>query len=155
MALSGVRPAETSVAELRESPSPRPSPVRTSDSIRVSGDRTLDQVILDYLAAEGSPEQIDLTFSPAPEFVSGRRIDVRLRAELAMSRRPVAGASVQIRILSSAKAIPVFAGRTGPDGGCAVNFLMPTVLPGAAAAVVRLTSQAGSTEIQYPVRRGA
>jgi len=155
MALSGVRPAESSAAELRESPAPRPSSARTSDSIRVSGDRTLDQVILAYLASEGSPEQIDLTFSPAPEFVSGRRIDVRLRAELTMSRRPVAGASVQIRILSSAKAIPVFAGRTGPDGGCAVNFLMPTVPPGAAAAVVRLASPAGSTEIQYPVRRSA
>ena len=156
MALTGVRPADAlPVAELRESPVDRPSPARQSDSVRVSGDRTLDQVILDYLAAEGSPEQIDLTFSPAPEFVSGRRIDVRLRAELTLSRRPIAGASVQIRILSSAKAVPVFQGRTGPDGGCAVNFLMPAIPPGAAAAVVRLTSTAGSTEIQYPVRRGA
>jgi hypothetical protein len=156
MALTGVRPAEAlPVTELRESPVERPSPARQSDSVRISGDRTLDQVILDYLAAEGSPEQIDLTFSPAPEFVSGRRIDVRLRAELTLSRRPIAGASVQIRILSSAKAVPVFQGRTGPDGGCAVNFLMPAVPAGAAAAVVRLTSTAGSTEIQYPVRRGA
>jgi hypothetical protein len=155
MALSGIRPAEASPTELRESPVERPSPPRQSDSVRVSGDRTLDQVILDFLAAEGSPEQIDLTFSPAPEFVSGRRIDVRLRAELTLSRRPIAGASVQIRILSSAKAVPVFQGRTGPDGGCAINFLMPAVPEGAAAAVVRLTSTAGSTEIQYPVRRGA
>ncbi len=156
MALSGVRPAEKlPVAELRESAVERPSPARPSDSLRVSGDRTLDQVILDYLASEGSPEQIDLTFSPAPEFVSGRRVDVRLRAELTLSRRPVAGASVQIRILSSAKPMPVFQGRTGPDGGCAVNFLMPAVSSGAAAAVVRLTSTAGSTEIQYPVRKGA
>jgi hypothetical protein len=156
MALTGLRPAEAlPVAELRESPVERPSAPRQSDSVRVSGDRTLDQVILDYLASEGSPEQIDLTFSPAPEFVSGRRIDVRLRAELTLSRRPIAGASVQIRILSSAKAVPVFQGRTGPDGGCAINFLMPAVPAGAAAAVVRLTSTAGSTEIQYPVRRGA
>lgn len=119
-----------------------------------AGDRTLDQVILDYLASEGSPEQIDLTFSPAPEFVSGKRVNVRLRAELAPSRRPVAGASVQIRVLSSAKPVPVFAGMTGPDGGCEVAFLMPTIPAGTAAAVVRLTSAAGSTEIQYPVRRG-
>jgi hypothetical protein len=110
-------------------------------------------VILEYLAAEGSPEQIDLTFSPTPEFVVGRRIDVRLRAELALSRRPVAGASVQIRVLSAAKPVPVFQGRTGPDGACAIAFLMPQIPVGAAAAVVRLTSAAGSTEIQYPVRR--
>ena len=142
-------------SELREQVMPRVSPGRPSDSPRASGDRTLDQVILDYLASEGSPEQIDLTFSPAPEFVSGKRVDVRLRAELAFSRRPVAGASVQIRVLSSAKPLPVFQGRTGPDGGCAVAFQMPAIPSGAAAAVVRLTSAAGSTEIQYPVRRGA
>ena len=155
MALSAARPAAvTPPAELRESPVPaRPSPVRPSDAPRSSGDRTLDQVILEYLAAEDSPEQIDLTFSPTPEFVAGRRIDVRLRAELANSRRPVAGASVQIRVLSAAKPVPVFQGRTGPDGACAVAFLMPQIPVGAAAAVVRLTSPAGSTEIQYPIRR--
>jgi hypothetical protein len=142
-------------SEVRETPAPRTSPRRSSDTPRTSGDRTLDQVILDYLASEGSPEQIDVTFSPVPEFVPGRRVEVRLRAELAQSRRPVAGASVQIRVLSAAKPVPVFQGRTGPDGGCAVAFVMPQVSSGAAAAVVRLTSPAGSTEIQYPVRRGS
>jgi hypothetical protein len=153
MTLSGSRPASpTPPGEVRESGSGR-SASRPSDAPRSSGDRTLDQVILDYLAAEGSPEQIDLTFSPTPEFVAGRRVDVRMRAELALSRRPVAGASVQIRVLSAAKPVPVFQGRTGPDGACAIAFLMPQVPVGAAAAVVRLTSPAGSTEIQYPVRR--
>lgn len=156
MALGGALPAPPGAAssELRESGGARPTPWRGSEATRLSGDRTLDQVILEYLASEGSPEQIDLTFSPSPEFVSGRRVDVRIRAELAQSRRPVAGASVQIRLISSGKPIPVFQGRTGPDGGCAVAFLMPNVPAGAAAAVVRLTSAAGSTEIQYPVRKG-
>lgn len=155
MALGGeASRAPSGVSELREQVMPRTSPRRSSDSARVSGDRTLDQVILDYLAAEGSPEQIDLTFSPAPDFVSGKRVEVRLRAELALSRRPVAGASIQIRVLSSSRALPVFQGRTGPDGGCSVSFQMPTIPSGAAAAVVRLTSDSGSTEIQYPVRRG-
>jgi hypothetical protein len=154
MTLSTSRPTSpTPLGEVRESPSERPAVNRPSDAPRSAGDRTLDQVILDYLAAEGSPEQIDLTFSPTPEFTAGRRIEVRLRAELAQSRRPVAGASVQIRILSAAKAVPVFQGRTGPDGACAIAFLMPQIPVGAAAAVVRLTSPSGSTEIQYPVRR--
>jgi hypothetical protein len=154
MALSAARPLPSaSAGELRESPSGRAPAGPASDAPRSAGDRTLDQVILDYLAAEGSPEQIDLTFSPTPEFVAGRRIDVRLRAELALSRRPVAGASVQIRVLSAAKAVPVFQGRTGPDGACAIAFLMPPIPAGAAAAVVRLTSPSGSTEVQYPVRR--
>lgn len=155
MSLGGASPAPPAARELRETPASHFSPGRASDSTRIAGDRTLDQVILDYLASEGSPEQIDLTFSPAPEFVSGRRVDVRLRAELAQSRRPVAGATVQIRVVSSSKPLPLFQGRTGPDGGCAVSFTMPPIPAGAAAAVVRLTSPSGSTEIQYPVRRGA
>lgn len=156
MALGGAGPPTAGAAgELAETPAPaRATPWRGAESTRLSGDRTLDQVILEYLASEGSPEQIDLTFSPAPEFVAGRRVEVRIRAELAQSRRPVAGASVQIRLVSSEKPIPVFQGRTGPDGGCAVSFLMPAVPAGVAAAVVRLTSVSGSTEIQYPVRKG-
>jgi hypothetical protein len=155
MSLGGAGPSPaTPSGELRETPSPHLTPRRGSEPPRPAGDRTLDQVILDYLASEGSPEQIDITFSPAPEFVPGRRVDVRIRAELALSRRPVTGASVQIRLISSERPIPVFQGRTGPDGGCAVAFLMPSVPAGAAAAVVRLTSAAGSTEIQYPVRNG-
>jgi hypothetical protein len=157
MALGGARPTPASgTSEVRETTTPRLSPPRrASESPRASGDRTLDQVILDYLASEVSPEQIDLTFSPAPVFVSGKRVDLRLRAELSISRRPVSSASVQIRVISAAKAVPVFQGKTGPDGGCAVVFLMPEIPSGAAAAVVRLTSPTGSTEIQYPVRRGA
>jgi hypothetical protein len=157
MALGGPRPTPASgTSEVREATGSRhTTPRRSPDSPRASGDRTLDQVILDYLASEVSPEQIDLTFSPAPAFVSGKRVDLRLRAELSLSRRPVSGASVQIRVLSAAKAVPVFQGRTGPDGGCAVAFLMPEISSGAAAAVVRLTSPTGSTEIQYPVRKGA
>lgn len=150
---TGAQPSAAS-GELRETPAPRPTPWRSAESARPSGDRTLDQVILEYLASEGSPEQIDLTFSPAPEFAAGRRVDVRIRAELALSRRPVAGATVQIRLVSSEKPIPVFQGRTGPDGGCVVAFVMPPVPAGVAAAVVRLTSAVGSTEIQYPVKSG-
>jgi len=153
MTLSARAVPSASAGELRDSPSGRAPAGPPSDSPRSAGDRTLDQVILDYLAAEEGPEQIDLTFSPTPEFVAGRRIDVRLRAELALSRRPVAGASVRIRVLSAAKAVPVFQGRTGPDGACAIAFLMPQIPAGAAAAVVRLTSPSGSTEVQYPVRR--
>jgi hypothetical protein len=156
MALGGA--GRSSASEVRESPSrrtPHSGTRRSTDSARISGDRTLDQVILDYLASEGSPEPIDLTFSPSPEFVPGRRVQARLRAELALSRRPVSGATVQVRVLTSEKPLPVFQGRTGPDGSCEIGFLMPAVPAGAAATVIRLTSSSGSTEIQYPVKRGA
>ena len=155
MVLTGVSPAANADPAPPERPTQRLSPRRSSGAARISGDRTLDQVILDYLASEGSPEQFDLTFSPAPNFVTGRRVAFRMRAELALSRRPVGGASVHIRVLSTVKPIPVFGGKTGPDGSCEVAFVMPELPAGAAAAVVRVTSSGGSTEIQYPIRRSS
>src|SRR5215831_6991843 len=42
-----------------------------------SSDRTLDQVILDYLASELTHEQIDCTFTPVPDLVAGKEAAMR------------------------------------------------------------------------------
>lgn len=63
-----------------------------------AGDRTLDQVILDYLASELALDQIDCSFSPVPDFVAGREAAIRMRALSSLSKQPVAGAAVSIRV---------------------------------------------------------
>lgn len=119
-----------------------------------AGDRTLDQVILDYLAAELKHEQIDVVFAPAPEFHAGRPADFKLKAETSESRQPVAGASVQIRILSTvSKPDMVFQGKTASDGSCTVSFRVPAMTEGSAAVVIRVSSPTGSTEYKYMVKR--
>jgi hypothetical protein len=121
-----------------------------------SGDRTLDQVILDYLASELTHDQIDCSFAPVPEFVFGKEAGMRLKAVSSLSKQPVAGAAVQIRILSTvAKPAVVFQGTTGNDGTCPVSFQVPAFGEGAAAAVIRVSSPIGSTEFKFPVRRKA
>jgi hypothetical protein len=118
-----------------------------------AGDRALDQVILEYLAAELVHEQIDCSFTPVPDFVCGREAAMSVRAQSSRSHEPIAGATVQVRILSSVrKGSVVFQGKTGPDGGCPVSFPVPQLLEGAAAAVIRVTSSIGSTEFKFPVR---
>lgn len=119
-----------------------------------SGDRTLDQVILDYLASELTHDQIDCSFSPVPEFVFGKEAALRMKAVSSLSKQPVAGAAVQIRILSTvAKPAIVFQGTTANDGTCPVSFQVPPLGEGAAAAVIRVSSPIGSTEFKFPVRR--
>lgn len=121
--------------------------------LATAGDRTLDQVILEYLAAELNHEQIECSFTPAPDLVAGREAAMRIQALSSGSREPVAGASVQVRILStSRKGSVVFTGTTGADGGCPASFLVPAQTGGAAAAVIRVTSPIGSTEFKFPVR---
>ncbi len=119
-----------------------------------AGDRTLDQVILDYLASQMDHDQIDCTFAPVPEFSFGRDASVKLRAQSSLSKQPVAGASVQIRILSTvARPVIVFEGKTGADGSCPLIFRVPAYNEGVAAAVIRVSSPIGSTEFKFPVRR--
>ncbi|MCA1580209.1 MAG: hypothetical protein LC796_02220 [Acidobacteria bacterium] len=118
------------------------------------GDRTLDQVILDYLASELSHDQIDCSFSPVPEFVSGKETALRMKAVSSLSKQPVAGAAVQIRILSTvSKPEIVFQGKTASDGMCPISVAVPSFGEGAAAAVIRVSSPIGSTEFKFPVRR--
>ncbi len=118
------------------------------------GDRTLDQVILDYLASELAHDQIDCSFSPVPDFVSGKETALKMKAMSSLSKQPVAGASVQIRILSTIqKPAVVFQGQTASDGMCPISVAVPALVEGAAAAVIRVSSPIGSTEFKFPVRR--
>ncbi len=118
-----------------------------------AGDRTLDQLILEYLATQMTHEQIDCSFTPAPDFVSGREAAMRIRALSSQSGQPIAGASIQIRILSAAgKGTLAFQGTTGADGACPVSFPVPPLPAGLAAAVIRVASPIGSTEFKFPVR---
>jgi hypothetical protein len=118
-----------------------------------AGDRTLDQVILEYLSSVMTHEQIECSFTPVPDFVAGKEAALRIRAQSSQSRQPVSGASVQVRILStSGKGGMVFQGMTGADGACPVTFPVPDLPEGSAAAVIRVKSPIGATEFKFPVR---
>jgi hypothetical protein len=144
----GTAQAAQAAAETGEAGSEDPSEATSA------GDRTLDQVILDYLANELTHEQVDVLFAPSPEFQAGRTADFKLKAETSSSRQPIAGAVVQIRILSTtSKPEAVFQGKTASDGSCVVTFPVPGMKEGSAAVVIRVSSPTGSTEYKYMIKR--
>jgi hypothetical protein len=117
-------------------------------------DRSLDQLVLDYLVSDEVPDEVDLTLTPTPDFVSGRSVQTRLKATSGSPPRPLAGASVQVRILStSARAATAFEGKTTADGSCYVSFMVPAFPNGTAAAVIRVTGGRASSEVQYPIKK--
>ena len=119
-----------------------------------AGDRTLDQVILDYLASEMAHDHLEVSVMTNGDFVAGRPAQIRLRVHSSASRQPVAGASIQVRILSTvAKPAVVFQGKSAADGSCAASFAIPPLRDGNAAAVIRVSSPVGATELKYPVKR--
>ena len=118
------------------------------------GDRSLDQMVLEYLISDEVPEEVDVALSPMPDFVSGRSIQTRLKATSGSPPRPLGGASVQVRILStSARATTAFEGKTAADGSCYVSFMVPAFPNGSAAAVFRVTGGRASSEVQYPIQK--
>src|SRR4029077_17734894 len=117
-------------------------------------DRSLDQMVLEYLVSDEVPEDVDLSLSPTPDFVSGRSVQTRLKATSGSPARPLAGAAVQARIPSTpARVTTAFEGKTAADGSCYVSFMVPAFPNGNAAAVIRVTGGRASTEVQYPIKR--
>ena len=151
--------AERTEKPARPSKSERPVPVEGTapPGTRVpfpETDRSLDQMVLEYLVSDEVPDEVDLVLTPTPDFVSGRSVQTRLKATSGSPPRPLAGASVQVRILStSARASTAFEGRTAPDGSCPLSFMVPAFPNGTAAAVIRVTGAKASTEVQYPIKR--
>jgi len=118
------------------------------------GDRSLDQMVLEYLVSDDMPDDVEVALTPAPDFVSGRSIQTRLKATSGSPPKPLGGASVQVRILStSARASTAFEGKTAADGSCYVSFMVPAFPNGNAAAVIRVTGPRASAEVQYPIKR--
>ncbi len=111
-------------------------------------------MVLDYLGSGEVPEDVDLTLTPPPDFTSGRSVQTKLKATHGSPARALAGASVQVRILStSARVATVFQGKTASDGSCQVSFMVPSFSNGTAAAVIRVTGGNASSEIQYPIKK--
>ncbi len=117
-------------------------------------DKTLDQVILDYLASEVSQEQLDLTLYSSPDFHLGETVEIRVKAETSLSRRPIIGAAITVKVISTVdKPILVYQGKTTSDGSCIAHCKLPDYQQGNAALIIQAMSEAGSNEIKYLVRR--
>ncbi|MEX0880169.1 MAG: hypothetical protein WD451_10625 [Thermoanaerobaculia bacterium] len=141
------------VAEKVEKKEDAPPPPGTPSPLGTSS-RSLDQMVLDYLGSEEVPDEVELTLTPTPDFTSGRSVQTKLKATSGAPARALAGASVQVRILStSARVTTVFQGKTAADGSCMVSFMLPSFPNGSAAAVIRVTGGNASSEIQYSIKK--
>ena len=148
-------PAETTAASATPvRPRSGTTPPSSTPNPASAGDRSLDQMILEYLTSDDVPEDVGLTLSPTPDFQAGRPVQTRLKAVTGSPPRALSGALVQVRILSTlARASTVFQGKTASDGSCPISFMIPANPNGTAAAVIRVTAPNASAEIQYPIKQ--
>jgi hypothetical protein len=115
------------------------------------GSRTLDQVILEYLTSEAEQEQLVLFLEgETPELKAGSSGDLALRARSSKSGEPIAGAKINIKMISTfggPRTLGV--GETDADGFLGLRIDVPPVDRGTAALIITAASQIGQAELKH------
>jgi len=88
--------------------------------------RSLDEVILEYLTSESDGERLAVSILDQSSLVSGEKAWINLEAATEISHRPLAGAAVAVRLVTtSGRSDTLFTGETNGQGHCSAAFLVP------------------------------
>lgn len=113
------------------------------------GDRTLDQVILDYLSSEAEQEQLILMLDGEPVLEVGRPASLQVRTASSKSGEPVPGAEVTVRMISTiSEPRTLAAGETAEDGTLRLKFNIPDLGRGTAALIIAAACDFGRAELK-------
>lgn len=117
-------------------------------------DKTLDQVILDYLAAEAESEHLEVSILSPCDFVSGASVEMRIAARKSLSQTAIEGAQIEVKMISTVEPPRVlFRGLTGGDGTLPIRFNIPLFNEGTAAVIIAAHSPLGNDEVKQLVKR--
>ncbi|HKO58884.1 MAG TPA: hypothetical protein VJ276_23660, partial [Thermoanaerobaculia bacterium] len=143
------QPADTTKALTDKVPAPPtlpdvPIPADTAEAPAPSGapdDRTLDQVIIDYLASEAESEHLELSLLSQVDFFSGTAIEVRVATKKSLSQQPIPAAAIEVKVISTVEAPRViFKTKTAGDGTAVVRCTIPHFREGTAAVIISAQS---------------
>jgi hypothetical protein len=146
---AAIRPAPTLAHDV-----PVPAAASPSGATPPLDDRTLDQVIIDYLASEAESEHLELSLLSTVEFFSGTPIEVRVATKKSLSQQPIAAAAIEVKVISTVEAPRViFRGKTAADGSAIVRCTIPAFREGTAAVIISAQSPIGNDEVKQLVKR--
>lgn len=113
-------------------------------------ERSLDQVILEYLTSEADQEQLVLMLEEEKDLTLGQRATLVLRASSSKSGQPIAGTQVSVRMISTVVEPRVLAsGRTDDQGQLTLGFDIPQVGRGTSALIINAISDIGRAELKH------
>lgn len=119
-----------------------------------SEDRTLDQVIIDYLASEADVEHLELSLLNQVDFYAGSPIELRVATKKSLSQQPVTAAAIEVRVISTVEPPRViYRGKTAADGTAIVRCTIPAFRDGTAAVIISAQSPIGNDEVKQLVKR--
>jgi hypothetical protein len=136
------------------SSTPVPVPPVTEMAPAIDEERTLDQVIIDYLASEAESEHLELSLLNATEFYAGMPLELRVAAKKSLSQNPIAAAAIEVKVISTVEPPRViFRGKTAGDGTAVVRCDIPSFAEGTAAIIISAQSPIGNDEVKQLVKR--
>ena len=145
------RPAPAAPPARAAPPSPPAGPPKPKSGVAV---RSLDQVIVDYLASEAASEHLEIALTTDGEVVSGETVTLTVKASTSLTEKPLAGAHVSIRVVSTVRPPQIlFRGVTGADGVVKSVCVLPDIGAGNAALIIAASSGLGNNEIKQLVRK--
>jgi len=120
----------------------------------IDEDKTLDQVIIDYLASEAEVEHLELSLLSNADFYAGAPVELRVAAKRSLSQNPIAAAAIEVKVISTVEAPRViFKGKTAADGTAIIRCTIPPFKEGTAAVIISAQSPLGNDEIKQLVKR--
>ncbi len=146
---STARPTMSQPAPVPTAVEPLPPPPLVIDE-----ERTLDQVIIDYLASEAESEHLELSLLNSTEFYAGTAVELRVAAKKSLSQNPIAAAAIEVKVISTIEPPRViFRGKTAADGTAVVRCEIPPFAEGTAAIIISAQSPIGNDEVKQLVKR--
>jgi hypothetical protein len=131
-----------------------PTPAAEPPPLAVDEEKTLDQVIIDYLASEAESEHLELSLMNSTEFYAGMAVELRVAAKKSLSQNPIAAAAIEVKVISTVEPPRViFRGKTSGDGTAIVRCTIPPFAEGTAAIIISAQSPIGNDEVKQLVKR--
>jgi hypothetical protein len=122
--------------------------------LAINEERTLDQVIIDYLASEAESEHLELSLLNPVDFYAGGAVEVRVAARRSLSQNPIEAAAIEVKVISTVEPPRViFKGKTAADGTATVRCTIPAFRDGTAAVIISAQSTMGNDEVKQLVKR--
>lgn len=118
--------------------------------------RSLDQVILDYLAEHAKDEKLALEIKGDENLLEGYPVSLSIKSYNQSNKMPISKAKIVIKIISTIrKPITVFEGFTNEQGFLNINFVVPEFPHGNAAIIIQAFSDIGNEEIKQLIKKSS
>ena len=118
------------------------------------GEKTLDQVIIDYLESEAESEHLELSLLNQADFFAGAPVEIRIATRRSLSQNPIPAAAIEVKVISTVEPPRVvFRGKTAADGTVLIRCTIPAFREGTAAVIISAQSPIGNDEVKQLVKK--